>query len=118
MAALIAIANTGGVNIEWLAAGQGPMRPEPQAEAPPPAAIPPETPPPDLVQDSDEFPPEDLPPDAFWALWSEFVHESPARRGWLQIELPKRFKEFSDWLKKRRRLDRQKTLVRSEAVGQ
>jgi len=34
----------------------------------------------------------------FDRLWLEFKSESEARRGWLQIELIKRFPEFLEWL--------------------
>lgn len=39
--------------------------------------------------------------DDFDLLWSQFKSESEARRGWLQIELIKRFPEFLEWLESR-----------------
>ncbi|UQZ87762.1 hypothetical protein C4J81_00425 [Deltaproteobacteria bacterium Smac51] len=42
----------------------------------------------------------DLALDDFERLWDEFRQESVARRGWLQIELMKKFPEFLLWLKK------------------
>ncbi len=37
----------------------------------------------------------------FDALWMEFCRSGPARRGWLQVEIPKRFSEFRDWVEER-----------------
>lgn len=39
--------------------------------------------------------------DDFDRLWNQFKSESEAQRGWLQIELIKRFPEFLEWLESR-----------------
>lgn len=39
--------------------------------------------------------------DDFDRLWNQFKSESEARRGWLQIEIIKRFPEFLEWLESR-----------------
>lgn len=43
----------------------------------------------------------DLTPDEFEALWDEFREEKEARRGWLQVEVIKRFPEFVEWVAQR-----------------
>ena len=44
---------------------------------------------------------EDAPMEQF-NMWMEaLIEEEPAYRGWLKIELAKRFPEFDEWLKKR-----------------
>ena len=37
----------------------------------------------------------------FEDLWDEYRQEREARRGWLQVEVIKRFPEFLEWLKNR-----------------
>ena len=37
----------------------------------------------------------------FEGLWGEYRRETEARRGWLQIEVIKRFPEFIEWLEQR-----------------
>ena len=42
-----------------------------------------------------------LGPIDFKSLWDEYWNEQEARRGWLQVEVIKRFPEFIEWLEQR-----------------
>jgi len=42
-----------------------------------------------------------LGPVDFKSLWDEYWSEQEARRGWLQVEVIKRFPEFIEWLEQR-----------------
>ncbi len=43
----------------------------------------------------------DLEPADFKELWDEYWNEKKVRRGWLQVEVIKRFPEFLEWLEQR-----------------
>lgn len=40
-----------------------------------------------------------LDPGLFWELWETYVNEDITHKGWVQIEVTKRFPEFVKWLK-------------------
>lgn len=72
-------------------------------ESPSPA-ITKQEPKPNSLNDSSKLNAEralDLSGDEFEGLWLEFWREKEARRGWLQIEVIKRFPEFVEWLEQR-----------------
>jgi transcriptional regulator with XRE-family HTH domain len=43
-----------------------------------------------------------LPDNNFHSLWLEYCNDIPPLRGWLQVEIVKRFPEFVEWCRKKR----------------
>ncbi len=119
------VAQGHNLSTDWLATGEGPMHREPQPKVAPlnnnhrqaAAPEPPEIDYEDDDEEEDEPDPEDLSPEQFWELWDEFLNEHPARAGWVQIELPKRFREFDEWLKKPGRMVRPAAPKRTKTVA-
>lgn len=107
-----------GVNASWVLTGEGSMKlPESLSVQSPPIESPAVAYADEGGEDDEDLDVEDLDPDEFWSLFNEFMRERPARRGWMQIELPRRFPEFDDWLKKRMALAAEEAKKRSKAVG-
>ncbi|HOV86279.1 MAG TPA: helix-turn-helix transcriptional regulator [Syntrophobacteraceae bacterium] len=85
---LVKIQQEFGININWLLTGTGPKYlrdlacPEPELKV---CRI------------------EDAPIERIKSWIQEIVEEQPAYRGWLDIEFPKRFPEFKEWLEKKQR---------------
>lgn len=98
---IINAANLFNVSADWLIFGDEKFPDKAPKEAPPA--------PPPTAQTATKINPNynrmddewalDLTPTEFKELWDRYWREKESRRGWLQVEITKRFPEFMEWLK-------------------